>query len=171
MAPAMLRVSVSDGAGGAARAPGLGAWLARTAPRRVRGEVAVALVGDRRMRTLNRRYRGVDRATDVLSFAAGSHPRSPADAADAADAADGGPPGPFLGDVVIATGVAARQARAEGHAIGTEYRILALHGLLHLMGYDHETDGGRMARAERRLRRRGGLDRGLLERSRGRVTR
>jgi probable rRNA maturation factor len=72
----------------------------------------------------------------------------------------------FLGDVVIATGVAARQARRAGHSVQTEYRILALHGLLHLLGYDHERDGGRMARLEALLRRRGGLERGLIERAR-----
>jgi probable rRNA maturation factor len=116
--------------------------------------VSLALVGDRRVRALNRRYRGVDRVTDVLSFAADPPARRVTG------------PGPFLGDVVIATGVAARQARAAGHSVGTEYRILALHGLLHLLGYDHERDGGRMARVEALLRRRGGLGQGLIERAR-----
>jgi probable rRNA maturation factor len=69
-----------------------------------------------------------------------------------------------LGDVVIAAGVARRQARAAGHSLQTELRILALHGLLHLLGYDHEHDDGRMARLERRLRRKGGLTAGLIER-------
>lgn len=151
MATATLRVSVCDGSGRPVRAPGLARWLTRTAPSTARGDVAVALVGDRRMRALNRRYRGVDRATDVLSFAPGPGPGR-----------RGG--SRFLGDVVIARGVAARQARAAGHAVAIEYRILALHGLLHLMGYDHEADTGRMARLERRLRRRGGLAGGLLER-------
>jgi probable rRNA maturation factor len=94
---------------------------------------------------LNRRYRQKDRPTDVLSFPAGE-------------------PGQ-LGDVVIALGVARRQAAAAGHPIGTELRILALHGLLHLLGYDHEQDDGRMLRLERRLRRLGGLREGLIERS------
>ena len=71
---------------------------------------------------------------------------------------------PFLGDIVIARGVAARQAREAGHAERTEWRVLALHGLLHLLGYDHEQDDGEMHRVERRLRRKGGLELGLIER-------
>jgi probable rRNA maturation factor len=128
------------------RAPGLGRWLQSIAPARARGGVTVALVPDGRVRALNRRYRRRDAPTDVLSFPAGE-------------------PG-HLGDVVIAEGVARRQARAEGHSFQTEVRVLALHGLLHLLGYDHERDHGRMARLERRLRRRGGLPGGLIERTR-----
>lgn len=70
-----------------------------------------------------------------------------------------------LGEIVIATGVAARQARQAAHPVATEWRVLALHGLLHLLGYDHERDGGTMARVERRLRRKGGLHAGLIERA------
>jgi probable rRNA maturation factor len=107
--------------------------------------MTVAIVPDARVRALNRQYRQKDRATDVLSF--------PSDERG------------FLGDVVIASGVAVRQARAAGHSLRTELRVLALHGLLHLLGYDHERDDGRMARLERRLRKRGGLREGLIERA------
>jgi probable rRNA maturation factor len=131
---------------GALRAPGLGRWLASVAPVRARGAVTVAVVSDARVRALNRRYRRKDAATDVLSF--------PADE-----------PGE-LGDVVIAAGVAGRQARSAGHPVAVELRVLALHGLLHLLGYDHERDDGRMARLERRLRVKGGLREGLIERGR-----
>jgi probable rRNA maturation factor len=137
-----LRVEVVTVPG--TRAPGLGRWLASVAPVRARGIVTIALVSDARIRTLNERFRGVAAVTDVLSFPAGE-------------------PGQ-LGDIVIATGVARRQARTAGHAFGAELRVLALHGLLHLLGYDHEHDDGRMARVERRLRRRGGLEAGLIER-------
>ncbi len=150
MAAPRLRVNLSapDGARPAAR--GLTTWLARVAPVAARGEVTVALVSDRRMRSLNRMFRGMDRTTDVLSFPVEG--RVPAES-------------PLLGDIVIAMGVAARQAKAEGHAIGTELRVLALHGLLHLLGYDHEVDAGRMARAEARLRKKGGLPAGLIDRT------
>jgi probable rRNA maturation factor len=132
--------------GGRLRAPGLARWLQATAPSRARGAVVVALVSDTRVQKLNARYRAKDTPTDVLSFAAEE-------------------PG-FLGEIVIASGVARRQARDAGHSTQVELRVLALHGLLHLLGYDHERDGGRMARVERRLRRKGGLREGLIERGR-----
>jgi len=135
-------VAAPDGPVAAGR--GLAAWLSGIAPATARGEVTVAFISDRRMRALNRVFRGKDRATDVLSFAAGG---------------DGS-----LGDIVIASGVARRQAAEQGHALGTELRVLALHGLLHLLGYDHEVDEGRMARVEARLRRKGGLPEGLIGR-------
>jgi probable rRNA maturation factor len=140
----LLHVAVTD-ARGRPTAAGLAEWLTLVAPWRTRGRVSVALVADSRVRALNRRYLGIDRATDVLSFPAES-------------ASD------FLGDIVIARGVARRQAREAGHAESTELRVLALHGLLHLLGYDHERDRGAMARLERRLRRKGGLREGLIER-------
>ena len=78
-----------------------------------------------------------------------------------------------MGDIVIATGVARRQARDAGHSEQTELRVLALHGLLHLLGYDHHdrADRGRMARVEARLRSRGGLPAGLIERAGKRASR
>jgi rRNA maturation RNase YbeY len=93
--------------------------------------LSVLLCGDRRMRALNREWRGLDLPTDVLSFPSGEQG--------------------FLGDVVIDVPYAARQARRRGHAVSREVRILLAHGLLHLLGYDHETDDGTMFRLQRRL--------------------
>jgi probable rRNA maturation factor len=150
--PATLSISVCTRAGRPARAPGLARWLAAIAPARARGTVTIVLTGDAAMRTLNREWRGVDRATDVLSFPADAdQPRVRGQVA-------------HLGDVVIATGVARRQAAAARHAYATELKVLALHGLLHLLGFDHETDTGQMRRLEARLRRKGGLTAGLIER-------
>jgi probable rRNA maturation factor len=151
-----LRVLVADERGRRVSVPGLAAWLGRIAPRAARGVVSVALVSDRKVRALNRTYRRQDYATDVLSFAGERSARSPKSQA----------PSPFLGDIVIARGLARRQARDARHSEQTELKILALHGLLHLLGYDHEHDGGRMLRVERRLRRNGGLREGLIERTR-----
>jgi probable rRNA maturation factor len=163
-----LTVCVADERGRRLAAPGLAAWLRRVAPARAKGMVTVALVSDARVRALNRTYRRKNYATDVLSFPAFARPRAPR--ASARQAAGPGPqssaPSLFLGDIVIARGVARRQAREAGHAERTELKILALHGLLHRLGYDHERDDGRMSRLERRLRRRGGLREGLIERSR-----
>ena len=143
-----LTVTICDPAGHPVRVPGLASWLAGMAPRTATGTLIVVVTTDRRIRTLNRTWRGVDRATDVLSFPAGDDPG----------------PARHLGDVVISRETAARQGRHEGHSLATELRVLALHGLLHLLGYDHEHDSGRMARIERRLRRQGGLPAGLIER-------
>jgi probable rRNA maturation factor len=139
--------------------------------------VAIAIVSDRHVRALNRTYRGADYATDVLSFphepelqAPGSRLQAPGTGLQARGSSprDPGSGLQALGDIVIARGVAARQAREAGHALATELRVLALHGLLHLLGYDHERDHGEMARIERRLRRRAGLDAaGLIERGGG----
>jgi len=130
------------------RAPGLAQWLKSVAPGRARGSLSIAVVADARVRDLNRRYRNKNAATDVLSFPAEE-------------------PGE-LGDVVLALGVARRQAAGEGHSLTTEFRVLALHGLLHLLGYDHERDDGQMRRLEQRLLRAGGLRVGLIERERPR---
>ena len=134
---------------------GLGPWLSKIAPASARGDVCVALVSDARMRALNRQFRGKDQVTDVLSFPA--HDRSASSAPSAAG---------FLGDVVIASGVAKKQAKAARHSLNTEIRVLALHGLLHLLGYDHDSDDGKMARIEARLRKNAGLPEGLIERAR-----
>jgi probable rRNA maturation factor len=160
-----VKVTVTDRDGRPAHAPGLARWLEAVAPARARGQVVVALVSDDAMRRLNREFAGVDRVTDVLSFPAApsvgglkrTAKRRPATVT----------PGAFagLGDIVIATGRAARQAQDAGHSLRTELRVLALHGLLHLLGHDHHHDGGTMARLERRLRRRGGLREGLIERA------
>jgi probable rRNA maturation factor len=152
--PGALAVSVIvEGGGSKARAAaaGLGRWLSRVAPARARGSVGIAIVTDRRMQRLNFQYRQTDRATDVLSFPSSEKEGRPVDG--------------FWGDLAIAAGVAARQARAEGHSLGVELRVLALHGLLHLLGYDHEVDKGLMGRVEERLRRRGGLPSGLVARA------
>jgi probable rRNA maturation factor len=181
MAGRRLTVVVSDERGRPVRVRGLASWLRRVAPARARGTLGVALVSDARIRALNRTYRREDYATDVLSFPAEresrpSQPASRANPESRPSRASGRPepverripnPGayPFLGDVVIARGVARRQARRAGHGETTELRVLALHGLLHLLGYDHERDNGRMAREEMRLRRKGGLRDGLIERA------
>jgi probable rRNA maturation factor len=101
----------------------------------VSGEVALVLGGDRGIRTLNARYRGKDRATDVLSFPG-----------------PGGEAG--LGDIVISVPTAKRNAARLGCSLAHELDVLALHGFLHVLGYDHETDDGTMDRLEARLRRR-----------------
>ncbi|HEX6464253.1 MAG TPA: rRNA maturation RNase YbeY [Vicinamibacterales bacterium] len=146
-----LEVSITDRLGRAVTAPGLASWLRHVAPASARGELSIALVSDRVIRTFNRTYRRTDRPTDVLSFRNNER-----------DA-----PSTHLGDIVIATGVARRQAREAAHSYTTELKVLALHGLLHLLGYDHHdpADRGRMARVERALRLKGGLRAGLIERA------
>jgi probable rRNA maturation factor len=155
-----LVVTVTDGRGRAVADGGLARWLVALAPARVRGELAIALVTNRHIQKLNRQYRGKDSATDVLSFV--SDPDSGFVGPRTADREPRS-----LGDIVIATGVARRQARQHGHSYAAELRVLALHGFLHLLGYDHDDpdDRGRMARAEARLRRRGGLPGGLIGRA------
>jgi probable rRNA maturation factor len=115
---------------------------------RLRGQVTVLLTTDEAIRKLNRQFRGKNKATDVLSFPVAG----PAEAE-------------FAGDLAISVPTALRQASARGHALGVELKVLMLHGLLHLAGYDHETDAGRMARRERLLRSRLGLPQGLIERA------
>ena len=95
----------------------------------------IAFVSDKRIRELNRQFRSIDKATDVLSF--------PAD----------GPNELNLGDIAISAETAATQAKENGLSFDDEIAQLILHGLLHLSGYDHETDNGEMNRLELRLRR------------------
>jgi probable rRNA maturation factor len=169
----VIDVSIVDARGRPVRVPGLARWLERVAPASAAGEVTVALVSDARMRALNRQFRRKDYATDVLSFlgARGAPPpRARARRGRGATLSSGASRGPQafapeLGDIVIARGVAGRQARLYGHSLAAEFRVLALHGLLHLLGYDHDTDTGQMAKLERRLRRKGGLTHSLSERA------
>ena len=106
------------------------------------------VTGSSELRSLNRRFRGKDQPTDVLSF----------------------PPGPcfvngLAGDIAISADIAKQNARRLGHSAAQEIKILALHGVLHLVGYDHETDHGTMAGKETKLRRSLGLPLGLIERN------
>ena len=153
-----MRVTASDGRG-RSLGSALPRWLARVAPSSARGMVSVAVVSDSVVRRLNRVYRRKDKATDVLSFPATAPDGQPVRARRARAVVM-----PHLGDIVIARGVARRQAKACGHTEATELKVLALHGLLHLLGYDHERDTGEMARLERRLRQKGHLPAGLTER-------
>ncbi len=119
---------------------------------RLRGHVAVLLTTDAVLRDLNHRFRGKNKPTDVLSF-----PAEPFPGAKPAER--------VVGDVAISVETASRQGTACGHSLETELKILMLHGLLHLAGYDHESDAGQMHRRERTLRTRLGLPSGLIERA------
>jgi probable rRNA maturation factor len=112
---------------------------------KVPGDVEVLITGNRRIRSLNRRFRKKDKPTDVLSF-----PRS-----------DGG-------DIAISCELATVNASRYGHTTADELKILILHGILHLAGYDHERDNGEMAARESALRRRLGLPGSLIARARPR---
>jgi probable rRNA maturation factor len=169
--PARGRLTVTVTADRPTRATsGLASFLASAAPARARGTVAIAVVSDRRMRGLNATFRGVDRPTDVLSFPDVSASRPGTGGGARAKTSRLSRPksnsDSHLGDIAIAVGVAARQAAERRHTLTTELRILALHGLLHLLGYDHERDRGEMHRLEDRLRRRAGLTEGLIARAR-----
>ncbi len=128
-------------------------FLSEVTKRVARGRGVVCLItDDRELRRLNRQFRGKNRATDVLSF-------------PSADVGNGGASGQYLGEIAISIDRAAEQAAECGHSLADELRILMLHGLLHLSGFDHESDSGEMARAESRWRKRLGLPVGLIERS------
>ena len=109
-------------------------------------EVSIAIVDDDAMRTLNRQFRKRNKTTDVLTF--------PADASDADPQAHGRP----LGDIVISADQARRQAADQRHSLPTEVRYLILHGILHALGYDHETDDGEMNALEVEVRSTVGLE-------------
>jgi probable rRNA maturation factor len=101
-------------------------------------EVGVLVCDDATIRSLNRHFRDKDRPTDVLAFPANfAQPEGP----------------PYLGDVAISLETASRHAAESGMSLETELKVLVLHALVHLCGYDHETDGGEMKRLEARLRR------------------
>ena len=114
----------------------------------VKGGVDVLVTTSRELQALNDRYRKRNKATDVLSF-----PPMP------------GLRGELAGDVAISAEIAKRSARQLGHSVAQEIKILALHGILHLAGYDHENDRGQMARKEMQLRTLFSLPNGLIERS------
>jgi len=114
----------------------------------VRGAVTVLVTSNLELKRLNQRFRGKDKPTDVLSF--------PAEMMSE---------GRFAGDVAISADIAAKNARRLGHSAAEEVKILALHGLLHLAGYDHEADNGTMARKEIRLRQQLRLPVALIERT------
>lgn len=114
---------------------------------RLRGAVSVLLTTDAAIKRLNKSFRGKNKATDVLSFPAAEQAR-----------------GEVAGDLAISAQTALRQATAQGHSLSVEIKVLMLHGLLHLAGYDHETDEGQMARREQALRRKLALPLGLIER-------
>lgn len=111
------------------------------------GEVTVLLADDLRIKALNRAFRGKNKATDVLSF-------------PAAENGEG-----VAGDLAISVETAARQAEEHGHSLETELRVLMLHGMLHLAGYDHEADEGEMRALEEQLRAKLKLPGGLIERT------
>ena len=114
----------------------------------LRSAVNVLVTSNAELKELNRRFRGKDQPTDVLSFPAlpGLKPR-------------------YAGDIAISAEIAAHNARALGHTPAEEIKILALHGILHLRGYDHERDRGKMARREEKLRRELRLPIALIERT------
>lgn len=118
---------------------------------RLRGEVTVLLTSDAAIRRLNRQFRGKNKATDVLSF-----PTEPIQNLRPAER--------VAGDLAISLPTARRQAAECGHALAIELKVLILHGLLHLAGYDHESDSGQMERREKTLRAKLTLPLGLIER-------
>ena len=116
----------------------------------LQGTVSILVQCSERMRAMNRYFRHKDKPTDVLSFPAGTELQ-----------------GMHEGDIAISADIAAENARLLGHSLANEIKVLILHGMLHLAGYDHETDSGEMAREERRLRAGLRLPMSLIERTEG----
>jgi probable rRNA maturation factor len=136
--------------------PALNRFLARA--RRaagLKGAVNVLLTSSAEMKRLNRRFRGKDKPTDVLSFPA-SAAGSPAERCSGNQ---------FAGELAISAEIAAKNARLLGHSASDEVKILVLHGVLHLRGFDHECDNGQMAKREKMLREKLRLPAGLIERA------
>jgi len=117
--------------------------------------VNILVTNSSELRALNRRFRGADKATDVLSFPAPEIERNKSRR--------------VAGDVAISADIARESAARLGHSVADEVKILALHGILHLAGFDHERDHGEMARNESRLRRQLKLEAGLIERAQPRL--
>jgi probable rRNA maturation factor len=123
---------------------------------RLPGTVNVLVTNSHELRSLNLRFRGKDKPTDVLSF---PEPRMNLPKAKQP-----------AGELAVSAEIARDNAKRLGHSLATEIKILTLHGILHLAGFDHERDNGEMADAERRLRLRLKLETGLIERTRQAVS-
>lgn len=126
-------------------------FLGQLSRRLAKSSFSVCLLSDQGIRRYNKRFRHKNQATDVLAF--------PADGQGAEEKC-------YLGDILISVETARANAARYGLGLEEEIKILALHGLLHLMGHDHETDRGRMAREESRWRARLGLSTSLTSRAR-----
>ena len=113
----------------------------------IKGEVDILISSNKRLQELNRRFRRKNKPTDVLSF-----------------------PRPVGGDIAISADIARQNAMLYGHSHAEELKVLVLHGMLHLAGYDHESDNGQMARTEARLRAKLKLPASLIDRAHGTIT-
>lgn len=113
---------------------------------RLKGDVHILLTGNDGMRALNERFRGKSKSTDVISFPAPKESR-------------------MVGDIALSVDIAGRNARALGHSLDDELKVLVLHGMLHLAGFDHETDAGEMESKERALRTKWELPISLIARA------
>ena len=118
----------------------------------MRGRVDVLITGSAAMRALNARFRAKNKATDVLSFPTGDHSRRKPQ---------------FAGEIAVSADIAMQNAKRLEHSVASEIKVLILHGILHLAGFDHERDNGKMARKEAQLRRMLKLPVALIERRAG----